>query len=89
MQYVDLPDPSPGADQAVVDIQAVGVNFTDIYSRMGVNPPGLPWVARVLRGRAWCAKSVPESPTSLPGIRSPIAATPVPTRSRPWFRPGG
>lgn len=47
MQYVDLPDPSPGPDQAVVDIQAVGVNFTDIYSRMGVNPPGLPWVAGV------------------------------------------
>lgn len=47
MQYVDLPDPNPGPDQAVVDIQAVGVNFTDIYSRMGVNPPGLPWVAGV------------------------------------------
>ena len=38
MKYVDLPDPSPGPEQAVVDIQAVGVNFTDIYSRMGVNP---------------------------------------------------
>ena len=47
MNYVDLPDPSPGPEQAVVDIQAVGVNFTDIYSRMGVNPPGLPWVAGV------------------------------------------
>ena len=47
MKYVDLPDPSPGPDQAVVDVQAVGVNFTDIYSRMGVNPPGLPWVAGV------------------------------------------
>ena len=47
LQYVDLPDPSPGPDQAVVEIQAVGVNFTDIYRRMGVNPPGLPWVAGV------------------------------------------
>jgi NADPH2:quinone reductase len=47
LQYVDLPDPSAGPDQAVVEIQAVGVNFTDIYSRMGVNPPGLPWVAGV------------------------------------------
>ena len=47
LQYVDLADPSAGPDQAVVDIQAVGVNFTDIYSRMGVNPPGLPWVAGV------------------------------------------
>lgn len=47
LQYVDLPNPSAGTDQAVVEIQAVGVNFTDIYSRMGVNPPGLPWVAGV------------------------------------------
>lgn len=47
LRYVDLPDPVAGPDQAVVDIQAVGVNFTDIYSRMGVNPPGLPWVAGV------------------------------------------
>ena len=47
MQYVELPDPVAGPGQAVVDIQAVGVNFTDIYSRMGVNPPGLPWVAGV------------------------------------------
>ena len=47
MHYVDLPDPSAGPDQAVVEIQSVGVNFTDIYSRMGVNPPGLPWVAGV------------------------------------------
>ena len=47
LQYVDLPDPTPAADQAVVEIQAVGVNFTDIYSRQGVNPPGLPWVAGV------------------------------------------
>ena len=47
MKYVDLPDPIAGPEQAVVDIQAVGVNFTDIYSREGVNPPGLPWVAGV------------------------------------------
>ena len=47
LQYVDLPDPVAGPDQAVVEIRAVGVNFTDIYSRMGVNPPGLPWVAGV------------------------------------------
>lgn len=47
LQYTDLPDPNAGEGQAVVDIQAVGVNFTDIYSRMGVNPPGLPWVAGV------------------------------------------
>lgn len=47
LQYVDLPDPAAAPDQAVVGIEAVGVNFTDIYSRAGINPPGLPWIAGV------------------------------------------
>jgi NADPH2:quinone reductase len=48
MQYQDLPDPTPGNGEAVVQIQAVGVNFTDTYSRAGVNPvAGLPWVVGV------------------------------------------
>jgi NADPH2:quinone reductase len=33
--------------EAVVKIEAVGVNFTDIYSRAGINPPGLPWIVGV------------------------------------------
>lgn len=45
MEYLDVPDPTPGPGEAVVDVQAIGVNFTDIYTRMGVNPPAsLPWV---------------------------------------------
>ncbi|HEU0022354.1 MAG TPA: quinone oxidoreductase [Dehalococcoidia bacterium] len=47
MKYQDLPDPSPGDGQALVEMQAVGVNFTDTYSRSGVNPPPLPWVVGV------------------------------------------
>lgn len=48
MKYVDLPDPEPAAGQALVDIQAVGVNFTDVYGRAGVNPPAaLPWIPGV------------------------------------------
>jgi NADPH2:quinone reductase len=47
MQYLDLPDLSPGDGQALVEIQAAGVNFTDTYSRSGVNPPPLPWVVGV------------------------------------------
>ncbi len=38
MKYQDVPDPAPGDGNVVVDIQAVGVNFTDVYSRTGVNP---------------------------------------------------
>ena len=47
MNYVDLPDLTPGEGQALVRMQAVGVNFTDTYSRSGVNPPPLPWIVGV------------------------------------------
>ena len=39
MKYIDLPDPVPGPGQAVVEPKSLGVNFTDIYTRAGVNPP--------------------------------------------------
>ncbi|MCH7605730.1 MAG: quinone oxidoreductase [Chloroflexi bacterium] len=43
LKYQDVSDLTPGEGQALVDIQAVGVNFTDVYSRSGVNPgPPLP-----------------------------------------------
>ena len=43
MQYRDVADLAPGDGDALVEIKAVGVNFTDIYSRAGINPgPALP-----------------------------------------------
>ena len=39
LRYVDAVDPRPGAGEALVDIKAVGVNFTDVYTRSGLNPP--------------------------------------------------
>jgi NADPH2:quinone reductase len=47
MKYTELPDPTPGNGEALVEIQAVGVNFTDTYSRSGINPPRLPWIVGV------------------------------------------
>lgn len=47
MKYQDLADPSAKSGEAVIDIQAAGVNFTDIYSRSGVNPSPLPWIVGV------------------------------------------
>ena len=38
MKYQDVADLSPGEGQALVEIQAVGVNFTDVYNRMGASP---------------------------------------------------
>jgi NADPH2:quinone reductase len=42
LKYTDVPDPSPGAGQALIDVRAIGVNFTDVYTRSGLNPPTLP-----------------------------------------------
>src|SRR6202012_2803782 len=36
LQYLDLPDPTPGAGQLVVATAAVGVNYPDIRERLGV-----------------------------------------------------
>jgi NADPH2:quinone reductase len=43
LTYKDAPDPSPAADQAVVKIDAVGVNFIDIYFRTGLYKSALPF----------------------------------------------
>ena len=49
MKYVDVADPTPGEGEAVVRIEAAGVNFTDVYSRQGVNPgPPLPRIIGVV-----------------------------------------
>ena len=43
MRYQEVADPTPGPGEAVVAIQAAGVNYTDVYSRAGINPgPPLP-----------------------------------------------
>ena len=42
LKYEDVPDPVPGPGQAVVDLQAVGVNYTDTYTRSGLYPANLP-----------------------------------------------
>lgn len=38
----ELPEPVPGPGQAVVQIEAAGVNFIDIYHRTGLYPANLP-----------------------------------------------
>ena len=44
LQYEDLPEPTPAPGQAVVSIRSIGVNYTDVSSRKGTNPPAaFPW----------------------------------------------
>ena len=44
LEAVDLPVPSPGADQILVRHQAVGLNFIDTYHRSGLYPMKMPAV---------------------------------------------
>jgi NADPH:quinone reductase len=44
LEYVDAPKPSPGPKEALVKIMATGVNFIDIYFRMGLYKADLPVV---------------------------------------------
>jgi NADPH2:quinone reductase len=43
MQAVDIPVPQPGPKQALVKIAASGVNFIDVYFRMGLYKADLPF----------------------------------------------
>src|SRR5690606_38009729 len=42
LTFEDLPDPEPKAGEAVVALDAAGVNFIDIYHRTGLYPMPLP-----------------------------------------------
>jgi NADPH2:quinone reductase len=44
LQYKDLPDPKPQANEAVVDVKAIGLNFIDVYFREGRYPAKLPFI---------------------------------------------
>src|SRR2546425_1254627 len=42
LRYEDVPQPTPGAGQVVVKIEAAGVNFIDLYHRTGLYKAPLP-----------------------------------------------
>ena len=44
LNYEDAPEPSPRPGHALVEIKSIGVNYTDVSSRKGTNPPdAFPW----------------------------------------------
>jgi NADPH2:quinone reductase len=43
LEYVDVADPAPGPGQALVRLEAIGVNFIDVYHRTGLYPMPLPF----------------------------------------------
>jgi NADPH2:quinone reductase len=42
MVYEDVPDPKVGAGQAVIKIEAIGLNFAEVNQRRNANPTSLP-----------------------------------------------
>ena len=44
LKYEDMPEPAAGPGEAIVAIHNIGVNYTDVSSRKGTNPPAsFPW----------------------------------------------
>ncbi len=42
MQLEDLPDPVPAKGEVVVDVEAAGLNYIDVYFRTGLYPAAMP-----------------------------------------------
>lgn len=48
LEYLDLPDPQPKPGEALIQVKAIGVNYTDVYTRTGLAyPAALPTVVGV------------------------------------------
>jgi NADPH:quinone reductase len=44
LRYEEVPKPSPSGGQALVRVNAVGVNFIEVYQRTGLYPVSLPFI---------------------------------------------
>ena len=36
LRLEEVPDPSPGPDEVVIDVRAIGINYADVIVRMGL-----------------------------------------------------
>jgi NADPH2:quinone reductase len=45
LRYEEIPKPEPSRGEALVRLEAIGINYTDIYSRTGLYPSALPSTA--------------------------------------------
>ena len=77
LRWEDVPKPSPGAGEALVRHEAVGLNYIDVYFRTGLyKPPGLP--AIIGMEAAGTVEAVGDGVTSVaPGDRVAYATAPI------------
>ena len=53
LKLEDIPEPTAGPGEAVIDLKSIGVNYTDVSSRKGTNQPAsFPWTP----GREGCGR---------------------------------
>ena len=36
LKLEDIPDPTPGKGEVLIDIEAIGINFIEVYHRIGL-----------------------------------------------------
>lgn len=87
LTFEDVPDPRPGDGQALVRVEAAGLNFIDVYHRIGLyKVPALPWVLgqeaagtveAVGPGVTEVAVGDRVAYTSVPGAYAELAAVPA------------
>ncbi|HKW98095.1 MAG TPA: quinone oxidoreductase [Bryobacteraceae bacterium] len=74
MQFVDVPKPQPGPKQALVKIAAAGVNFIDVYHRIGLYKADLP-ITLGMEGAGTVEAVGPDVTEVRPGDRVAYAMT--------------
>jgi NADPH:quinone reductase len=58
IQLVDIPQPKPGPGDALVRVQAAGVNYADIYFRTGAGRAPIPFPYTLGMGGAGIVEAV-------------------------------
>ena len=86
LRYEDVPEPAPKAGEALVALEAIGVNFIDVYFRKGLYEARMPFLlglegAGTVRALGEGAKDVKVGDrvayASVPGSYAELAAVPV------------
>ena len=82
-------EPRPGRGQVLVDVEAAGVNYLDVYQRKGLSPVPLPF-APGLRGLATYVRSAkvskPTTSLSVSGWHGSMRRAPMQARSLSRWR---
>src|SRR5256885_9464062 len=85
LKYEDVPEPQPKAGEAVVKVDAAGLNYIDVYYRSGHYKAELPMTLGLEAGGTVTAvgPNVTEVRGGGKGAHTRVAGAPPPVRARP------